>query len=226
MDGLDWRQPYRSMDAAGSPEAAENVGWRWIEDLAVQQRSAAGDPAGITIESPSLGSDGRAIALYSGTRLIALASIFRDPMNFAVLVRWRADAAAPIPMVLHCPECGLQHVDEAVAERDEDGRQIGWTNPPHRSHLCHGCGCIWRPCDVATEGVSAIATAGTADTWPVSALIDRRSIRALARQAALEQAAGIAENFTREGRDWVPDSLWDNITKGLAAAIRSKGAGQ
>src|SRR5574340_600312 len=25
----------------------------------------------------------------------------------------------------------------------------GWDNPPHRSHLCHGCGHIWRPADVA-----------------------------------------------------------------------------
>lgn len=41
-----------------------------------------------------------------------------------------------------------------------------WTNPPHRSHLCHGCGTIWRPADVATNGVAAAQTRGTNDTWP------------------------------------------------------------
>lgn len=65
----------------------------------------------------------------------------------------------PIPMVLHCPECGIQHVDKAEPEK-------GWDNPPHRSHLCHGCGCIWRPADVPTDGVAAISTRGAADTWP------------------------------------------------------------
>lgn len=113
----------------------------------------------------------------------------------------------PIPVVLHCPKCGLQHVDStddhkqrwlvgdraltpygigtiarlssgtgfveaffsdlslpagqfAVNERD-----LKWPNEPHRSHLCHGCGTIWRPADVPTTGVKAISTKGKADTW-------------------------------------------------------------
>ncbi|HWT12277.1 MAG TPA: hypothetical protein VN231_05960 [Allosphingosinicella sp.] len=64
----------------------------------------------------------------------------------------------PIPMVLHCPRCGLQHVDEPEPER-------GWTDPPHRSHLCHGCGCIWRPASVATCGVARLVNEGSSDTW-------------------------------------------------------------
>ena len=64
----------------------------------------------------------------------------------------------PIPMVLHCPVCGQQHIDEP----DPDN---GWLNPPHRSHLCLGCGCIWRPADVLTTGVAAIKTRGSKDTW-------------------------------------------------------------
>lgn len=68
------------------------------------------------------------------------------------------EAATPIPMVLHCPRCGLQHVDQA----EPDG---GWTNPPHRSHLCHGCAAIWRPADIATCGVASIETTGASDTW-------------------------------------------------------------
>lgn len=78
----------------------------------------------------------------------------------------------PIPMLLYCPRCGLQHIDEPEAplmdagglnpvEPDEDY----WTNPPHKSHLCHGCGCIWRPADVPTNGVAAIETRGKADNW-------------------------------------------------------------
>ena len=67
--------------------------------------------------------------------------------------------ALPIPMILFCPKCGLQHIDEP------DELTPDWQNPPHRSHLCHGCGCIWRPADVATVGVRAIETKGKADTF-------------------------------------------------------------
>lgn len=68
----------------------------------------------------------------------------------------------PIDMVLHCPACGLQHVDAP------DHRTPDWNNPPHRSHLCHGCGHIWRPADVPTNGVQAVQTKGKADS-PIAA---------------------------------------------------------
>jgi DNA-directed RNA polymerase subunit M/transcription elongation factor TFIIS len=61
-----------------------------------------------------------------------------------------------VDMLLNCPKCGVQHVDEPSE---------GWDNPPHRSHLCLACGCIWRPADVPTNGVAVIATAGSADTY-------------------------------------------------------------
>lgn len=70
-----------------------------------------------------------------------------------------AHTCAPIPMVLYCPNCGLQHVDAPEPEN-------GWENPPHKSHLCHGCKAVWRPADVATVGVEAIETRGERDTWP------------------------------------------------------------
>jgi hypothetical protein len=66
---------------------------------------------------------------------------------------------APIDMVLPCPECGTRHIDAPEPER-------GWDNPPHRSHLCHECGCIWRPADVPTNGVAAVQTRGKHDTFP------------------------------------------------------------
>jgi hypothetical protein len=80
----------------------------------------------------------------------------------------------PIPMILHCPKCHAQHVD--APETDEQyGRRVAaierplkrWTNPPHKSHLCHSCGCTWRPADVETYGVATIESRGTLDTWPV-----------------------------------------------------------
>lgn len=70
----------------------------------------------------------------------------------------RADLQAPIDVVLHCPRCRAQHIDVPEPER-------GWTNPPHRSHLCHACGLIWRPADVCTNGVKTPSTRGRRDTW-------------------------------------------------------------
>lgn len=61
----------------------------------------------------------------------------------------------PIDMVLHCPRCNKQHIDVP---------NDSWTNPPHRSHLCHGCGFIWRPADVPTNGVQAVKTKGQNDS--------------------------------------------------------------
>lgn len=70
----------------------------------------------------------------------------------------------PINMVLHCPNCGRQHIDEPEGEIRGGEQCIDWTNPPHRSHLCHGCGHIWRPADVPTNGVAAVKTKGKADS--------------------------------------------------------------
>lgn len=82
---------------------------------------------------------------------------------------------APIDMVLHCPACGLQHIDEAARDLRDDYAVIEgiaelspgyapWTNPPHRSHLCLGCKHIWRPADVPTNGVKAVLTKGENDS--------------------------------------------------------------
>lgn len=99
--------------------------------------------------------------------------------------------AVPINMVLYCPNCGKQHVDAPDTEPCKGQCQMAqdygfspseghscstgcgymqegsprWTNPPHRSHLCHHCGCIWRPADVPTNGVAHIETKGKVDTW-------------------------------------------------------------
>lgn len=41
------------------------------------------------------------------------------------------DAALP-RLVLYCPRCGVNHVDEGV-----------WATRPHRTHLCANCGHEW-----------------------------------------------------------------------------------
>ncbi len=48
----------------------------------------------------------------------------------------------PVPMRLHCPECGELHED--VGE---------WATRVHHTHSCQFCGCTWRPAVVATVGV-------------------------------------------------------------------------
>lgn len=68
------------------------------------------------------------------------------------------DTRQALDMVLHCPACGMQHIDAP------DDRTPDWKNEPHRSHLCHGCGHIWRPADVPTNGVLATRTKGKADS--------------------------------------------------------------
>lgn len=69
----------------------------------------------------------------------------------------KAKMDAPLDVVLHCPACKLQHIDGY-----EDS---GWTNPPHHTHKCHGCGVLWTPADTNTNGVRAVKP-GSSATWP------------------------------------------------------------
>lgn len=95
----------------------------------------------------------------------------------------------PIDMILPCPNCGKLHVDEPEPDicdlcgliryehlesgnvlRCADGQEfIAWLNPPHKSHLCRiedgGCGTVFRPADVPTNGVAETKTRGKNDTW-------------------------------------------------------------
>lgn len=98
----------------------------------------------------------------------------------------------PIDMIIFCPVCGTQHVDEPEPDsctcshrRDkhdptlDDGGPacfgepdcpcerfvVAWDNPPHKSHLCHGCSTVFRFADVATNGVATIKSIGVNDTW-------------------------------------------------------------
>ncbi|MBB0026785.1 hypothetical protein [Ralstonia pickettii] len=84
-----------------------------------------------------------------------------------------AATAKPVDMLLLCPACGMQHIDavETGTTLSRSGLDtltetevVTWSNPPHRTHMCHGCGHQWRPADVATNGVAELKTKGRNDS--------------------------------------------------------------
>lgn len=110
----NWRKPYRSMDASGGPDTAVAVGWAWIEEIA--REPSHYHPTELRIESPTLPGEGRVIALYRRQSPIAVATIFRDAMNFAVLVRWKAPTSLDYEM---------ERVERGLAViRDIDPRDV------------------------------------------------------------------------------------------------------
>jgi hypothetical protein len=93
-----------------------------------------------------------------------------------------ATAQSPVNLLLFCPQCGEQHIDEAKPDvcetcggsEDQFPRDpetfvcvckvfIAWLNPPHKSHRCTSCNHVWRPADVPTNGVKEIKTNGERD---------------------------------------------------------------
>lgn len=48
----------------------------------------------------------------------------------------------PIPMRIHCPECGKLHIDENE-----------FVTKVHHTHTCQFCGAVFRPAVVPTVGV-------------------------------------------------------------------------
>lgn len=119
-----------------------------------------------------------------------------------------AERYPPLDMVLHCPKCGVQHIDAAEQDmRDELlGDETYWLNPPHRSHLCHQCGCIWRPADVPTNGVRTITTAGRADTWAPASPKNQaeESARSFSSFEGFKVLDGKAEDMTARDRHQPP----------------------
>ena len=55
----------------------------------------------------------------------------------------------PVRMSLRCEKCGLQHVDVL-----DEATGIDWSARPHKTHLCLGCGHLFRPFEYATLGVA------------------------------------------------------------------------
>lgn len=112
--------------------------------------------------------------------LIGRARQETDPERFVTIIKSRceeieaayradrAERAAPIDMVLFCPNCGKQHVDAPEPDlgpsKDGSGDMPLWSNPPHRSHLCHDCCFLcWEALgeDVTVEHLVPVSQGGT-----------------------------------------------------------------
>ena len=131
-----------------------------------------------------------------------------------------APQGEPIKMLLWCPKCHEQHIDEP------DERTPDWTNPPHRSHLCHECGTIWRPADVPTEGVVQIETRGKVDTFP--ALAEAATMREDVTQAVTNATGQIERicprcrvNGLHYFKRTVPDAYGANTPRSVLALCGS-----
>jgi hypothetical protein len=131
-----------------------------------------------TLLAKAVAEDGR--DLSAGMFGPAVSKLIRDIVD---------GLTVPIDMVLHCPNCGAQHIDGPMTDAQYSERlhesswwECGgdkperWTNPPHRSHQCHACKgpdgkpFVWRPADVATNGVEAVKTRGKDDSPIVAPL--------------------------------------------------------
>lgn len=131
--------------------------------------------------TPEGSVEGKAIINMTG---LALAS---RPRHIAELEK--GQETAPIPMILFCPQCGEQHIDAPEPGTD-------WDNPPHRSHTCHTCKTIFRPCDRFTTGVAAIETHGTKDTAFIPLAPELRKwaeAKVIIKQIVTEDGAEISE---------------------------------
>lgn len=133
----------------------------------------------------------------------------------------RRDPDKPIPMILHCPACGLQHIDGI------DLRDPAWKNPVHRSHKCRkihgGCGHIWRPADVPTTGVQTIETAGEHDSPRIDPRQEWMDLRA-GWKAALDTGNALYNTIVRRLQPYFPpdtrDLDWDVLPSTLAGMAK------
>lgn len=104
-------------------------------------------------------------------------AISHDKFVSAMSMALREARRAPVDMVLFCPKCAMQHIDAPeshpldlpLSHAGLPPTSAGWDNPPHKSHLCHGCGHIWRPSDTPTNGVRAVASGKDSDCSPAEA---------------------------------------------------------
>lgn len=64
------------------------------------------------------------------------------PDGRAVFAGPAVSDAAPVPLRLSCPVCGMWHLDEGDL-----------ATTPHRTHACQHCGALWAPAVVPTVGV-------------------------------------------------------------------------
>jgi predicted RNA-binding Zn-ribbon protein involved in translation (DUF1610 family) len=67
--------------------------------------------------------------------------VFADKRDEILTNKAEADGHG-INKVLHCPGCGVQHIDMGE-----------WKTRLHKTHACDNCGIEWRPFNYPTRGV-------------------------------------------------------------------------
>lgn len=119
---------------------------------------------------------------------------------------------APLDMILHCPGCGMQHVDKPRPEK-------GWTNPPHKTHECQGCGSLWRPAMHPTNGVESIGHQEECRLMPLAVLL--KSEKTKFRQY-VDALYDVVKDIPSCG---YPDK-WNEVRWRVAKAIKQKEAAE
>lgn len=133
--------------------------------------------------------------------------------------------------------CERRH--ESAAQRDQVPIETPLRAPDHRSHLCRpedgGCGHIWRPADVPTNGVAAVKTKGQNDSpiaapdTPVSGLEsvpqdDEQERRVMVPLRMTQQMADVVDS---EGWQWedllaAAEAITEEQHSHLAAAPKAQ----
>lgn len=129
-----------------------------------------------------------------------------------------AELERPVDLLLFCPNCGRQHIDEP-------NEATGWTNPPHRSHLCRtedgGCGHIWRPADVATNGVADIKTQGRRDGDPAPCQVVNLDLLTVTKECERELSKAVAlmpRRYCNQEDNRRCENLLDKVRAAIANA--------
>lgn len=112
-----------------------------------------------------------------------------------------------------CPFCGGRaHMEFGEFELDAGFHVV-----------CHGdkncplyCSQPYRVHDAEADAVRVWNT-----RTPASGPVEADDRLAVAVEAVLDLAAKAVEDHQREGREWVPGSLWDDITRQAAGRIRA-----
>lgn len=151
-----------------------------LDARADQTTTSSVEPWQAAISQPSITEKFEAAkhAMLFDTKPFDLVTAFQKGLEAAL--------SASLDLLLFCPNCHKQHIDEATPDvcelcgkHRDDHPEIGkvlrceqsgeefqsWFNPPHKSHRCGYCNTVWRPADFPTNGVDQIEKRGKGDTW-------------------------------------------------------------
>lgn len=114
-----------------------------------------------------------------------------------IAVLFAQQAGEPAAMLLYCPRCQKQHIDAPEPESD-------WTNPPHATHTCGGCGLNWRPSNINTVGVAEIECLEPKHAERIAATAPQPGVREGMLLDALQRAQRVmhGEGVEDQGEAW------------------------